>query len=534
MLGSDIPIDLLTSAEMGRADALTISAGVAGFTLMRRAGRAVAEAVGRLTGPPGPVLALCGPGNNGGDGFVAASLLAERGWSVRVGLLGDPACITGDAARAMAAWAGPIDRLDDDACHSITRTPAPKVVIDALFGAGLSRPFGGAPASLLQTLRRSGSRIVAVDVPSGLDGTTGRIAGGEDGVAVAADITVTFFRLKPGHCLHPGRSLCGRLDLADIGIDSGVLNVIGGLAHINRPAAWRMHVPVPSPTDHKYRRGHVAVLAGEMPGAALLAAAGARRIAGYVTVAGEGAGSQAAADPGVVLRHGAAGWEQVVRTASDRSGAMAAVIGPGAGIGSDEAAGRLRARVLAWLSTGAGLVLDADGLTAFTDADGSQGPSGIDALMSVSPKGSLVLTPHAGEFSRLFPDIAQQAPDKLTAAREAAARAGAVIVYKGSDTVVATPDGRAAISVDAPASLATAGTGDVLAGIVAALVAARVSAFDAARIGVWLHAKAASLCGPGLIAEDLPGALGSAMNDSGNPTPSLKHRNGCFLDCRRV
>lgn len=532
----DIPTDLLTSDEMGRADTLAIDSGISGFVLMRRAGRAVAEAVGRLAGPPGPVLVLCGPGNNGGDGFIAASLLVERGWSVRVGLLGNPDRIAGDAAKAMAAWSGPVDVLDDGACQSIAQGPAPSVVVDALIGAGLSRPFGGESARLLRSLSDAGARVVSVDVPSGLDGTTGRIAGGEAGMAVAADITVTFFRLKPGHCLYPGRSLCGRIALTDIGIEAGVLDRIGCRATINRPSDWLHLVPLPSVSDHKYSRGHVIVMAGDMPGAAVLAAQAARRIAGYVTLAGGNADDCRSISPGLVVRRGGDGWESSVRRAAVRPGSVAAVIGPGAGIDDDDAATELRRRVLGWIATAAPLVLDADGLTAFCGPENArdQGTARVDQLKAADCESRLVLTPHSGEFARLFPEIVRTDSDKLTATRQAARRAGGVVVHKGADTVVAAPDGRAAISVDAPPSLATAGTGDVLTGIVAALMSAGVAAFDAARIGVWIHAEAAHIAGPGMVAEDMTGAIGAAIQNLGASIAPRNAETKSIFDCRRI
>lgn len=511
MNNAEWPVELLTAAEMGAADARAITAGTPGHVLMRRAGRAVSDAVGRLSAPPGPVLVLCGPGNNGGDGFVAATFLARRGWSVRVALLGDPGRLSGDAATAFADWNGPLEIIDDSWCRTMAndqRTPA--VVVDALFGAGLSRPFNGAPAMLLARLRQRGGRIVAVDVPSGLDGTTGRIRGGDEGRAVPADVTVTFFRLKPGHCLQPGRSICGRTDLVDIGIDPTVLHVIAPTAHINRPAAWDGVIPAPTIQDHKYSRGHVVVLGGEMIGAARLAAAAARRLAGYVTLAGEGVDGICAVEPGLVLRPGAGGWESAMSAAVRRPDHMAAVIGPGAGVGDAAAAERLRGRARDWLSTGAGLVLDADGLTAFSPAPDL--PTDEAAGLPKSPKGHrLVLTPHSGEFARLFPDLAGNDTDKLSSARAAARATGAVVVLKGGDTVIAAPDGRAAVSVDGPASLATAGTGDVLSGLIGALIAAGKPPFDAARMSVLLHGEAAKRLGVGLVAEDLPAAIADIL-----------------------
>ncbi len=469
---------LLTVAQMGEADRRTIAAGTPGPALMAAAGAAVADAIG-FRWAACPVTVLCGPGNNGGDGYVAARLLQARGWPVTVAALAPPR--RGDAAHHAALWTGPTLPLAPAALDGAG------LVVDALFGAGLDRPIQGPFAAVLAALGDGPRRpVVAVDVPSGVQGDTGRA----DPATVAADLTVTFFRAKPGHCLMPGRALCGRLVVADIGIDPAVLPALGPLARRNGPALWRAALPAAAPGQHKYSRGAVLVAGGPMTGAARLAARGARRAgAGLVSLAvpPEWVAVCAGDGPGLIVRP-AADVDAYRALAADRRVA-ALVVGPGTGADAAAIAAAL-------LPLGKPTVVDADAL----------GPALVPAPTGAGP---LVLTPHEGEFRRTFPTVAADG-GKAAAARATAAAAGAVVLYKGPDTVIAAPDGRTAINTNAPPALATAGSGDVLAGIIGALLARGMPPFEAAAAAAWAHGRAGHRAGAGAIAEDLPEALDPA------------------------
>jgi hydroxyethylthiazole kinase-like uncharacterized protein yjeF len=463
--------ELLTPADMARADAAAIAAGVPGARLMEAAGRAVAQAIRRRFRPR-PVLVLAGPGNNGGDGYVVARLLDQAGWGVRLAALAPPT--GGDAAAMAGRWRGPVV----DFCAAEAARAG--LVVDAVFGAGLARPLTGAVAEVLAAAQ---GRLVAVDVPSGLDGATGTVRG----FAPAARLTVTFFRLKPGHLLQPGRALCGEVVLADIGLPATVLPGLGVRSFRNGPALWR--IPVPGAADHKYARGHVAVRAGPaMTGAARLAAAAARRAgAGLLTILAADAASAGVlrgGDAGVMVAEG----DGAALLADARIGTW--VIGPG--LPPDLAT---RAAVRAAVAAGRLVVADAGALRA-----ASGDPSAL--------AGCAVLTPHAGEFAAVF---GAPGEDRLEAVRAAARRTGAVTLLKGADTIIAAPDGRAAINDNAPAWLATGGTGDVLAGLVAGLLAQGMPAFEAACCACHLQGAAAQRLGPGLLAEDLPGAVPAVL-----------------------
>jgi NAD(P)H-hydrate epimerase len=480
-------LELLTAEEMGRADKLATEAGVPGETLMENAGRAVAEEVAKRF-PDGEIVAvLCGPGNNGGDGFVAARHLVERGYTIRLGFDGDIARLPNDAALMAQRFTGKREPLNSDLLKGAD------IVVDALFGAGLARPIQGKLAALIESVNASGLPVVAVDVPSGVDGTTGEVRG----VAINAAATVTFFRLKPGHLLLPGRMHCGDVRLADIGIPASALATIAPKTFANEPALWREQFPWPKEESHKYARGHAVAVSGPVysTGAARLAARGALRVgAGLVTVA----------SPRDALQVNAAQLTAImVREADDARGLKAlladkrknaVLIGPGVGVGE-----RTKELVMAALDSDAALVLDADAITSFSDDDSC-------LFVAISSRvAPVVLTPHDGEFARLFGDLVSL--PKLERTRKAAARSGAFVALKGADTVVASPDGMASINATTSPWLATAGTGDVLGGMVLGLLAQGMPGFLAASAAVWLHGAAAKVCGPGLIAEDLPETL---------------------------
>jgi hydroxyethylthiazole kinase-like uncharacterized protein yjeF len=484
-------MEVLTSAEMGRADRLTIAAGTPGFALMLSAGQAVAGAAMDLV-EEGPILVVAGPGNNGGDGFVAAAELAARGREVSVILLCERDSLQGDAASAARGWKYPVLPFNPQAIGR------PALIIDALFGAGLNRPLEGDPHDMIEAINANGAPVLAVDLPSGINGATGAVMG----VAVRATETVTFFRRKPAHLLLPGRIYCGRVRVADIGIDASVIGEIQPQTFENIPQFWRKALPVPQIDGHKYARGHAIVVSGD------IAATGAARMAGRGALRA-GAGLVTLASPRNALAVNAAALTAVMVRAIDTvvefaelltdKRLNACVIGPGAGLGD-----RTRGFVLTALSAKRGLVLDADALTSFADA-----PDRLFEAIKATHDPQVVLTPHEGEFPRLFSDISNKHPQrsKLERVRAAAERSGAIVLLKGPDTVVASPDGRAAIAANAPPWLATAGAGDVLSGMIAGMLAQGVPAFEAACIGVWMHGEAAREAGPGLIAEDLPEVL---------------------------
>jgi hydroxyethylthiazole kinase-like uncharacterized protein yjeF len=484
-------MEVLTSAEMERADRLTIAAGTPGFALMLSAGQAVAEVAMDLV-PEGTILVVAGRGNNGGDGFVAAAELAARGREVSVILLCERDSLQGDAASAARGWKYPVLPFNPQAIGH------PALIIDALFGAGLNRPIKGDPHDMIEAINANGAPVLSVDLPSGVNGTTGAVMG----VAIRAAETVTFFRRKPAHLLLPGRIHCGRVRVADIGIDAQVLAEIRPQTFENIPEFWRKCFPVPQVDGHKYARGHAVIVSGDIAatGAARLSARGALRAgAGLVTLASprDALAVNAAALAAVMLRAVDTVVEFAELLGDQRLNTC--VIGPGAGVGA-----RTRDLVLSALSAKRHLVLDADALTSFAEA-----PEHLFEAIKASHDPQVVLTPHEGEFPRLFSDMSNKHPNrsKLERVRDAAQRCGAVVLLKGPDTVVASPDGRATIAANAPPWLATAGAGDVLAGMIAAMLAQGVPAFEAASIGAWMHGEAAREAGPGLIAEDLPEVL---------------------------
>jgi hydroxyethylthiazole kinase-like uncharacterized protein yjeF len=481
-------IELLTRAQMGQIDEWSVAGGVSGIDRIEMAGAAVADVASTLSAAPGPVLVVCGPGNNGADGFVAARLLSERGYEVRLALIGDRSALKADAAEAAGRWRGEARRFEPSLALGCA------LIVDAIYGAGLSRDVEGEARDAILGINASGKPVLAVDIPSGVDGDTGLVRG----VAVTATATITFFRYKPGHVLLPGRALCGAKHLAGIGIADALLERLTPCACLDRPALWAAAFPRPDATSHKYRRGHVLIAAGsEMTGAARLTARAALRAgAGVVTVA---------AHPDVMPIYQAALEAEIVRPMAgvedyqelledERRNALA--VGPGAGIGGDT-----RDVVRAALASRRAVVLDAGALTSFETQ-----PRALFAAIEAGG-GQTVLTPHGGEFKRLFGAIHQSVMSKLERTREAAKLSGAIVVFKGADTVIAAPDGRAAIADNGPPWLATAGSGDVLAGIVAGLLAQGMPGFEAACAAVWMHGEAGTEIGPGLIAGDLPDAL---------------------------
>ncbi len=478
---------ILTTGEMYEADRHAAAAGVPSLELMEAAGEAVAREIRRRWSPR-PVVVLCGPGNNGGDGFVVARLLERRGWPVRVALLGRRDSLRGDAAVNAERYARAPVELSPDVLDGRT------LVVDALFGAGLARPLEGPTREVVEAVNARRLPCVAIDVPSGVHGDSGTVMG----AAPRAEVTVTFFRLKPAHVLLPGRELCGDCVLADIGIPADVLRDIRPGLWVNGPPLWSGMLPWPHPADHKYKRGHAVVSGGAaMTGAARLAAVAARRIGcGMLTLAAspETTGIYASGNPGTIVHTVVDEAEFHVLIADPRRNAI--LIGPGAG-----ASAGTRSRVQSALRMEKATVLDADALSAFADS-----PETLFSAITAP----CVLTPHEGEFARLFHHLEG---DKITRARAAARYARAVVVLKGSDTVIAAPDGRAAVNVNAPAELATAGSGDVLSGFVLGLVAQGMPPFEAACAAVWMHGEAARAIGPGLLAEDLLDAAPGVLAD---------------------
>ena len=487
----NIAVELLTNQQMNAADQAAVAVGVPSLDLMENAGRAVADLAEHIAAGNARIAILCGPGNNGGDGFVAARHLVNRGFPVELGLLGTSEQLRGDAAKMAKTWQGRTLAAPD-----IDLTSA-DLIVDALFGAGLTRALDGPAADLVDRINAASAPVIAVDVPSGLDGSTGQ-AGGS---VVQATHSITFFRLKPGHLLMPGRALCGTCHLADIGIPERVVGLIGVSTFRNALPLWEQHWRPPELQGHKYTRGHVVVLSGpeHATGAARLAAAGAQRAgAGLVTIA----------SPRDAVAANAANLTSIMiaplEDAADLAGILsdprknAAVIGPGAGVTDVTLT-----RMLHAIKSDAALVLDADALTV-----AARDPTAVFRALK-DRTAPTVLTPHEGEFSRLFPGMTG---DKLERARQAAEVSGATVVLKGPDTVIAAPDGQAAINDNAPPWLATAGAGDVLAGFMAGLLAQSIHAWPASCMAVWLHGACASTRGPGMIAEDLLDATPSVFN----------------------
>ena len=474
---SAAPLELLTPDEMARVDARSAALGVSTRLLMENAGRAVAQAIAERFSPR-PTAILCGPGNNGGDGYVAARVLAALGWDVWVETLVDPAKLKGDAADAAKAWTGRTIPIAPS-------NPAAELFVDALFGAGLTRPLEGEAARLAQTLARE--QVVAIDTPSGVFGD-GRPS---NAISFRAALTITFCRKKLAHVLEPSRSACGDIVVADIGVPERAVDEIVARAWENQPTLWARALPRPGAESHKHSRGRLTVASGGIStsGAARLAArAGARIGAGYVTLACPPSAILVNAMHLTSILLASCASVEDLRAHAERADAF--VIGPAFGL--DE---RTKEAVAAVAALAKPLVLDAAALSIYADDP--------NAFFRVIHK-DCVLTPHGGEFKRLFPDLIAAPISKLEQTRQAAARAGCVVLYKGADTVIAAPDGRAAVNTNASPYLATAGSGDVLGGMIGGLMAQGMPAWEAACAGAWIHGAAGSAFGPGVIADDLP------------------------------
>lgn len=470
---------LLSVRQMYAADAHAIAHGVSGEVLMEAAGRGAALAIMDRWAAM-PCVVLCGPGNNGGDGYVIARHLADAGWPVRVAALGDQEKLRGDAATMARRWNGAVEPLRADCLGDA------ELVVDALFGAGLTRALDGTPAELAHAAK--GRTVVAVDVPSGVSGDNGLA----EGACFDADLTVTFHLRKPGHLLMPGRTYAGEVVVIDIGIPATAVEEIAPRCWVNGPELWCDRLPVPSAQGHKFGRGHALVVGGGMlsSGAARLSAVSALRAgAGLVTAVPPRSAAMVYANHLTAVMLQPADTPQDWTALLDDPRRNAVLVGPGNGVNA-----RTRAFALAALDRDRATVLDADAITVFGDD-----PKALFQRITAP----CIMTPHAGEFVRLF----KVTGDKLEDARTAARSSGATVVSKGPDTVIAAPDGRVAINCNAPPDLATAGSGDVLAGIAVGLLAQDVPPFEAACMAVWLHGAAAMVAGPGLIAEDLAPSL---------------------------
>jgi len=470
------PIALLSVAQMTEADRAAIAAGIPGSVLMQNAGDAVVREITRRWSPR-PVSILCGPGYNGGDGFVVAVGLAQRGWPVRVGLLGTRDNLRGDARTHSERWTGAVEPV------STAILDGAALIVDALFGSGLNRRLENHVAATLASVTQRALPLVAIDIPSGVMGDSGACEG-----AAPAVCTVTFARKKPGHVLLPGRDACGEVVVADIGIPSDAIDSLAIDTWENDPALWRAQLPHTKSSSNKYTRGHALLWGGyPMTGAARMAARAAARV---------GAGLTTIAVPQIAFPLYAAALTSIMVQPLTRDGDFtqllsdprytACLIGPGAGV--SDATRRTALELLGWARP---VLLDADAISVF---------AARAEELARAIQGPCVMTPHDGEFARVF----ESRGDKLQRARAAARQSGAVMVLKGADTVIAASDGRAVVNTNAPASLATAGSGDVLSGLILGLLAQGMDAFMAAAAGVWMHGAAAAEFGPGLLAEDLP------------------------------
>lgn len=510
------PFILLTAAQTRNVEEQAIKGGIASAQLMERAGASVVQLIDHIvqqqragaaqnghtrpTDQPDlarpPVTVLCGPGNNGGDGFVIARILRKQGWTVRVGLLGERDQLEGDAALMAGLFDGKVEPLTPKVLEGAG------LVIDAILGTGLAGPITGKLAEMIRSVNAHPAPVIAVDIPTGVDADSGAIVG----AAIKATRTLTFITRKPGHVLYPGRAYCGATDIAAVGIADEIITALEPKLAINDIALWGPHWPRPHAMSHKYKRGAVMVLSGGVSntGAARLGARGALRIgAGVVTILSPASALLVHAShlTAIMVKRADSADDIAERLEDDRVGAV--IAGPGLGLNET-----LKEKIFAVLKAPAMAVLDGDALSGFADDP--------EALFKALRPGD-ILTPHEGEFARLFPEIEIEKLGRLAAACSAAEKSGAIIVLKGADTIIAAPDGRATINVNAPPDLATAGSGDVLAGFIAGLAVLKqgggtvMPAYAAALAGVWFHGAAAQEAGPGLIAEDLPEAVPAVL-----------------------
>lgn len=479
---------VLTADDARSLDERAMDLGISGYELMQNAGKAVAEMLAYYIGTPleapQPIIILCGPGNNGGDGFVAAQFLKEWGYLVSLRCSVGIDTLTGDAGTAAEEWDGSVDAFDTKNFGDSA------AIVDCLFGVGLNKPIEGDVAEIITEVNAADTFVLSVDIASGLDANTGQ----PNGDCIKADATITFNFKKPAHLIAPGRFLSGGSDnihVAAIGVPIAAIVDLETNISENLPSLWGRAFPFSGPQTHKYDRGHMLVLGGREPtlGASRLASiAGLRTGAGLVTLAAptETYAVQASALMDVMVRRfdSSFGFMGIVNDPRIR----AVLIGPGSGLG--EKTVELIQHVGAKDKK---LVLDADALTSLV---------GRTDLISKLKAGEVVLTPHEGEFAKLFPTI-EVNEDRIQAAREAAKATRATIVLKGVSTIVAAPDGRVSIATNAPAWLSIGGTGDVLSGIICGLMTQGMPAFEAASAGVWIHGEAGMRAGRGLIASDL-------------------------------
>ena len=480
------PLALITAEESRQSDQATIAAGIKGETLMENAGKAVSALITQEYKPVN-TLVVCGTGNNGGDGFVVARMLKEQNWNVKVAIVGDVQKISGDSKLAKSKWdaaGGESSVFSQDMLRSSCQ-----LVVDAILGTGLSRAIDGDARDVITAISASGIPVVAIDIASGINADNGTIMG----VAIRAAHTVTFVRPKPGHVLLPGKAHTGQLSVYDIGITTPKITTH---FYLNGPDVWKNRFPFPNAESYKYTRGHSVVVGGgmSMTGAARLAAIAALRSgSGLVSIASQPDALPIYAMTMLSVMVKAIENLSQLSTLLEDKRITSVLIGPGGGVSE-----QIREQTLLILKEKKPCVIDADAISAFAAS-----PKQLFAAI----EGPVVLTPHEGEFTRLFP-VSGTKPQR---AREAAKQSGAVIVLKGNDTVIASPDGRVAINANAPVWLATAGSGDVLAGIITGLLAQGMPAFEAAACAVWIHGEAANHFGPGLIAEDLAGAMPSVI-----------------------
>jgi hydroxyethylthiazole kinase-like uncharacterized protein yjeF len=480
---------ILTCEQVRAAEHKAVEAGISLWALMQKAGQACADVL-HAEFPDGRVIVLAGPGNNGGDAFVAAQRLRDLGRNVWLYDLAPDGERTPEGRNALEGLTGPRQPLED------VRLQAGDVVLDGLFGAGLSRPLEGEAAFAVEQVNASGVKVVAIDVPSGIKGDTGAV----NGPAIRADVTVTFCCRKPAHVLHPAAGLCGDVIPAEIGFSDFVDGVGGGMLMLNAPSLWAGKLRWPEAGGHKHKRGRLGVVSGPInsTGAARLAAmAGLRAGAGTVRMF---------CPPSALIVVASSVKSPLVDSFHDvhellalTEDVHAVVIGPAAGVNE-----KTRANVEALANADRTMVLDADAITVF---------AGEAETLGGLLEAPAVLTPHTGEFERLFPGLLETSSSKIEAAREGARHVDAIMVLKGSDTVIAAPDGRAVVNLHATPFLATAGSGDVLAGIIGGLLAQGLDAFDAACAGVWMHGDAGLRAGPGMIADDLDAALRETMRE---------------------